>query len=140
MSINKIQDEIIEEFDLFDDWEDKYAYLIELGKKLPVLEENQKTDENKIKGCQSNVWVHSELNEDKLLFKGDSDAMIVKGLVSMLIRVLSNQKPEEIAESDLYFIDKIGMQQHLSMTRANGLASMIKQMKMYGLVYQSKLE
>jgi cysteine desulfuration protein SufE len=140
MSINKIQDEIIEEFDLFDDWEDKYAYLIELGKKLPVLEENQKTNENKIKGCQSNVWVHSELNEDKLLFKGDSDAMIVKGLVSMLIRVLSNQKPEEIAESDLYFIDKIGMQQHLSMTRANGLASMIKQMKMYGLVYQSKLE
>ncbi len=140
MSINKIQDEIIEEFDLFDNWEDKYAYLIELGKKLPALEENHKTDGNKIKGCQSNVWIHSQLQDDKLIFRGDSDAIIVKGLVSTLIRVLSEQNPAEIAQADLYFLDKIGMQQHLSMTRANGLASMIKQMKMYGIVYQSKLE
>lgn len=138
MSINKIQDEIIEEFELFDNWEDRYAYLIELGKKLPEMEESYKTDEYKIKGCQSNVWIHTKLEEDKIIFRGDSDALIVKGLVSILIRVLSAQNPAEVAEADLYFLEKIGMQQHLSMTRANGLASMIKQMKMYGLAYQHK--
>ncbi len=140
MSINEIQDEIIEEFELFDNWEDRYAYLIELGKKLPELEASYKTDEYKIKGCQSNVWIHTHLDSDKVIFRGDSDALIVKGLVSILIRVLSAQNPAEVAEADLYFLEKIGMQQHLSMTRANGLASMIKQMKMYGFAYQSKAE
>lgn len=140
MTIQEIQDEIIEDFSLFDNWEDKYAYLIELGKKLPVLEEKYKIEENKIKGCQSNVWLHTYLQDGRLMFEGDSDAVIVKGLVSMLIKVLSNHSPETIARADLYFIDKIGMKQHLSMTRANGLVAMIKQMKLYGLVYHSKTE
>ncbi len=140
MSINEIQNEIIEEFELFDNWEDRYAYLIELGKKLPELEASYKTDEYKIKGCQSNVWIHTNLEDNKIIFQGDSDALIVKGLVSILIRVLSAQKPTEVAEADLYLLEKIGMQQHLSMTRANGLVAMIKQMKMYGFAYQGKTE
>jgi cysteine desulfuration protein SufE len=141
MLINEIQDEIIEDFDLFDNWDDKYAYIIELGKKLAPLADEFKIEANKIKGCQSQVWLHPHLNEEnKVIFEADSDAVIVKGLVSMLIKVLSNQKPEDIAQCELYFIDKIGMKQHLSMTRANGLASMIKQMKMYALAYQSSLQ
>ncbi len=140
MSIPEIQDEIVEEFSLFDNWEDKYMYIIELGKKLAPLSEDHKIDENKIKGCQSNVWMHAQLEEGKVKFDADSDALIVKGLVSLLIRVLSEQNPANIAQSDLGFIDKIGMKQHLSMTRANGLMAMIKQMKLYALAFQSQLK
>lgn len=139
MTINEIQDQIIEEFELFDDWTDKYEYIIEMGKKLPNLDAQFKVDENKIKGCQSNVWLTSEMKENKLNFFADSDAVIVKGLVSMLIRVLSGHLPDEIANADLYFIDKIGMTQHLAQTRSNGLLSMVKQMKFYGLAYNAKM-
>ncbi len=139
MKIQEIQDQIIEDFTLFDNWEDKYAYIIEMGKKLDPLDESHKTDENIVKGCQSQVWLHTDFQDDKVIFAGDSDAVIVKGLISMLIQVLSEQSPEDIAQADLYFIEKIGLKQYLSMTRANGLASMIKQMKLYGLVYQSKV-
>lgn len=138
MTINEIQDEIISDFELFDTWDDKYAYLIEMGKKLPALAEEYKTESNKIKGCQSNVWLHTNLKDNHLIFEGDSDAMIVRGLVSMLIKVFSGQNPEEIAQTDLYFMDKIGLKQHLSMTRANGLSAMVKQMKLYALAYQVK--
>jgi cysteine desulfuration protein SufE len=137
-SINEIQDQIIDDFSLFDEWDDKYAYIIELGKKLPVLGEEFKTDTYKIKGCQSQVWMHSTLKDGKVYFEGDSDAMIVKGLVALLIKTLSGQPAAEVANSDLYFIDKIGMKQHLSMTRSNGLASMVKQMKLYALAYQTQ--
>jgi cysteine desulfuration protein SufE len=136
MSINEIQNEIIEEFELFDEWEDRYAHLIELGKKLPHMAEELKTDERKVKGCQSSVWLYPTLENNQIIFQADSDAMIVKGLVSLLVRTLSCQTPEAIAQSDLYMFEKIGMTQHLSMTRANGLASMIKQMKMYALALQ----
>lgn len=140
MTINEEQDNIIDEFSLFDDWTDKYEYIIDIGKKLPHLPDQYKTDENKIKGCQSNVWLNAHLdNQNNLVFEADSDAMIVKGLISMLVRVLSNHHPEEIAKADLYFIDQIGMSQHLAQTRSNGLASMVKQMKMYALAYQTKL-
>jgi cysteine desulfuration protein SufE len=139
MTINEIQDQIIEEFELFDDWTDKYEYIIEMGKKLPNLDAQFKVDENKIRGCQSNVWLTSEMKEKKLNFFADSDAVIVKGLVSMLIRVLSGHLPDEIANADLYFIDKIGMTQHLAQTRSNGLLSMVKQMKFYGLAYNAKM-
>ena len=139
MTIQEIQDEIIDDFSLFDTWEDKYGYIIEMGKKLSPLGEEHKTDDNKIKGCQSNVWLHTFLDKGQLVFEGDSDSIIVKGLVSLLIRVLSGHSPEHIAFTELYFIDKIGMKQHLSMTRANGLAAMIKQMKLYGVAYQSKV-
>jgi cysteine desulfuration protein SufE len=140
MTINQIQDEIIEEFALFDDWTDKYEYIIDIGKKLPPLSPEYKTEENKIKGCQSQVWLQAQMNGDKLQFAGDSDAVIVKGLIGLLIRVLSNQKPEDIAKANLYFIDNIGMSQHLAQTRSNGLASMVKQMKLYGIAYQAKQE
>ncbi|MDO1445275.1 SufE family protein [Rhodocytophaga aerolata] len=140
MTINQIQDEIIEEFALFDDWTDKYEYIIDIGKKLPPLSSEYKTEENKIKGCQSQVWLHAHMDGDKLLFEGDSDAVIVKGLIGLLIRVLSGQKPEDIAKATLYFIDKIGMSQHLAQTRSNGLASMVKQMKLYGIAFQAKQE
>lgn len=139
MTTNEIQDQIIEEFELFEDWTDKYEYIIEMGKKLPGLDAEFKVDENKIKGCQSNVWLTSELKDDKLNFFADSDAVIVKGLVSMLIRVLSGHVPDDIANADLYFIDKIGMTQHLAQTRSNGLLSMVKQMKFYGLAYKAKM-
>ena len=137
-SIKEVQDQIIEEFGLFDDWTDKYEYIIEMGKKLPVLDVNFKLDENKIKGCQSNVWLHSQLKDDKVYFEADSDAVIVKGLISMLVRVLSGHSPNEIFATDLYFIDKIGMTQHLAKTRSNGLLSMVKKMKFYALAYQAK--
>ncbi|MDX2306149.1 MAG: SufE family protein [Microscillaceae bacterium] len=139
MTIQEIQNEIINDFSLFDNWEDKYAYIIELGKQLPTLAESHKTDLNKIKGCQSNVWLITRMENNRVVFEGDSDALIVKGLISMLIKVLSNQKPEDISQADLFFIDQIGMKQQLSMTRANGLASMIKQMKLYALAYQSQM-
>lgn len=138
MTINETQDEIIEEFELFDDWADKYEYIIDLGKKLKGLPEEQKTEDNIIKGCQSRVWLNARKEDESLVFDADSEAIIVKGLVNMLIRVLSGHTPKEIAESDLYFMDKIGMSSHLAQTRSNGLASMVKQMKNYALVYALK--
>lgn len=135
MSINDVQNQIISDFELFDDWDDKYAYIIELGKKMPPMPETYKTDDNIVKGCQSKVWLHAYNQDNKVFFLGDSDALIVKGLVSLLTMVLSGKKAEDIAQSDLFFLEKIGLQQHLSMTRANGLAAMIKQMKTYGLAF-----
>jgi cysteine desulfuration protein SufE len=137
MTINESQDEIIEEFELFDDWADKYEYIIDLGKKLKGLPEEQKTEDNIIKGCQSRVWLNARKDEEKLIFEADSEAIIVKGLVNMLIRVLSGHTPQEIAKADLYFMEKIGMSQHLAQTRSNGLASMVKQMKNYAIAYGS---
>ncbi len=138
MTINEIQDEIIEEFDLFDDWEGKYEYIIDLGKKLTKLADEHKTEDNIIKGCQSTVWLHAHMNEGKLIFEADSEAIIVKGLVSMLVKVLTNHTPEEIMNADLYFIEKVGLASHLAQTRSNGLASMVKQMKAYAVAYQAK--
>lgn len=137
-TINEIQDQIIEDFDLFDEWDEKYAYIIDLGKKLPGIDAKYKVEENIIKGCQSLVWMISSYKDGKVTFEGESDAIIVKGLVALLLKVLSGQPAEDIAKSDMYFINKIGMQQHLSMTRSNGLASMVKQMKMHAIAYQSK--
>ncbi|GAB2776326.1 SufE family protein [Rhabdobacter roseus] len=137
MSINEIQDELISDFELFDDWESKYEYIIDLGKQLPPLEEQYKTEENIIKGCQSRVWLHTYLEGDKLHFAADSDAIIVRGLVSMLVKVLSGHTPEAIAKADLYFLERIGLHQHLAQTRSNGLASMVKQMKHYAIAYQA---
>ena len=124
-TINQTQDELIEEFGLFEDWADKYEYLIDLGKKLAPMPEEFKTEENVIKGCQSKVWLHAEKQGDQILFFADSEAIIVKGMISMLIRVLSNHTPAEIMQSDLYFIDQIGMSQHLAQTRSNGLVAMV---------------
>jgi len=134
-SIAEIQNEIVEEFELFDDWTDRYEYIIDLGKKNPPLPEKFKIEDNIIKGCQSQVWLVSAFENGIVHFQADSDAIIVKGLVSLLIRVLSGQKPEEISGADLFFIDKIGMTNHLAQTRSNGLLSMVKQMKFYGLAY-----
>jgi cysteine desulfuration protein SufE len=138
MTINESQDEIIEEFELFDDWADKYEYIIDLGKKLKGLPEEQKTEDNIIKGCQSRVWLNARKEDESLIFEADSEAIIVKGLVNMLIRVLSGHTPQDIAKADLYFMDKIGMSQHLAQTRSNGLASMVKQMKNYAIAYSLK--
>ncbi|MEE9361773.1 MAG: SufE family protein [Cellulophaga sp.] len=139
MSIKEIQDEIVEEFSMFDDWMQRYEYMIDLGKSLPLIEEQYKIEGNIIKGCQSKVWVHAELKEDKLVFTSDSDAIITKGIIAILIRVFSNQKPMDIIESDTNFIDEIGLKEHLSPTRANGLVSMIKQLKLYAIAYQTQL-
>ena len=136
-TINQTQDELIEEFGLFEDWADKYEYLIDLGKKLKPMPEEFKTEENVIKGCQSKVWLHAEKQGDQILFFADSEAIIVKGMISMLIRVLSNHTPAEIMQSDLYFIDQIGMSQHLAQTRSNGLVAMVKQMKNYAVVFNT---
>ena len=138
MTINEIQDEIIEEFGLFDDWADKYEYIIDLGKKLKGLPDSQKTEENIIKGCQSRVWLSAHMADDKLIFEADSEAVIVKGLVNMLIRILSGHTPEAISQADLYFLERVGLQQHLAQTRSNGLASMVKQMKLYALAMQAQ--
>jgi cysteine desulfuration protein SufE len=137
-SITAIEDEIVEEFSLFDNWEDKYEYLIDMGRKLPKLEDDNKKDENKIRGCQSTVWMVSEYKDGKIFYKADSDAMIVKGLISMLIRVFSGQKPSDIIAADMKFIDEIGMSTHLAQTRSNGLRSMIKQMKLDAMAWASK--
>lgn len=138
MTINEIQDEIIEEFSSIDDWMDKYSYLIELSENLPKFEENRKTERNLIEGCQSRVWIDAELDKEGMIhFFADSDAILVKGLVALLLRVLDNKSPKEILDSQLYFIDKIGMKENLSPTRANGLVSMIKQMKLFALAYQN---
>lgn len=138
MGINEVQDEIVEEFLLFDDWMDKYNYLIELSEDIPEFEQGKKTPSNLIEGCQSRVWIDAELNEDgSIHFMAESDAILVKGLVALLLRVFDNRTPEEILTTDLYFIDKIGMKENLSPTRANGLVSMIKQIKMYALAFQN---
>ena len=137
MTINEAQDELIEDFELFDEWESKYEYIIDLGKQFPPLEEQYKTEENIIKGCQSRVWLNAYMDGDLLKFEADSDAIIVRGLVSMLVKVLSGHTPEEIATSELYFMEKIGLHQHLAQTRSNGLVSMLKQMRTYGLAYQA---
>ncbi|MCH4822646.1 SufE family protein [Gramella lutea] len=139
MTIQEKQQEVIDEFSMFDDWMQRYEYMIELGKSLPLIDEKYKIDENLIKGCQSRVWVHAELEGDKLVFTADSDAIITKGIVAILIRVFSNQHPSEIIEADTKFIDEIGLKEHLSPTRANGLVSMIKQLKMYAVAYQTQL-
>jgi cysteine desulfuration protein SufE len=128
-TIQEIEDEIVSEFEMFTDWSDKYEYIIELGKKLPLIDAKYKTDENKVLGCQSQVWLHSDLIDGRLIFSADSDAIITKGLIGLLIRVLSDKKPEDIVYSKLDFIEKIGMKEHLSSTRANGLVSMINHMK-----------
>ncbi len=134
-SIAEIEDEIVDDFSLFDTWDEKYEYIIDMGKKLKPLEDEHKKDENKIKGCQSTVWMVSELKDGKVFYRAESDAVIVKGLVSMLIRVLSGHAPKEIIDAKLDFIDKIGMKQHLAQTRSNGLLSMVKQMKLDATVY-----
>ena len=136
-TINQTQDELIEEFGLFEDWADKYEYLIDLGKKLAPMPDEFKTEENVIKGCQSKVWLHAEKQGDQVLFFADSEAIIVKGMISMLIRVLSNHTPADIMQADLYFIDQIGMSQHLAQTRSNGLVAMVKQMKNYAVVFST---
>ena len=136
--IKKIQDEIIGEFEMFNDWVEKYEYLIDIGKTLPVLNEKFKTSENIIKGCQSRVWLHAFLKEDKILYEADSDAIMTKGIISLLIRVFSNQKPKDVVNSSLVFIEKIGLSEQLSLTRRNGLLSMIKQMKIYAIAYENK--
>ena len=133
MSINEIQDEIIEEFAFFDDWMEKYEYIIDLGKSLPLIDAKYKDAEHLIKGCQSQVWLHANNAGSKIDFTADSDAIITKGIIALLVRVLSGQSAKAIAESDLYFIDKIGLKEHLSPTRSNGLVSMVKQMKLYGV-------
>jgi cysteine desulfuration protein SufE len=138
-TIHNIQEDIIEEFAVFDDWMDRYNYLIDLSKDLPVIDNKFKASENLIKGCQSRVWLNGELIDGKVVFSADSDAIITKGIIALLIRVLSNRTPEEILETDLYFIDKIGLKENLSPTRANGLVSMIKQMRMYALAFQAKM-
>jgi cysteine desulfuration protein SufE len=138
MTIHQIQDEIITDFEFFGDWMDKYEYIIQLGKELPMIDEQYKTEENLIKGCQSRVWMHAEIRDGKLFFTADSDAIITKGLVSLVIKVLSGQTPKDIVDANLYFVDAIGLSSHLSPTRSNGLLSMIKQIKLYALAYQAK--
>ncbi len=139
MTIEKIQKELIDEFALFDDWMDKYQHLIELGKSLPLIAQASKTDDKLIKGCQSKVWLNSQMVNDDVVFTADSDAIITKGLIAILIRVFSHQSPESIVQADTNFIDEIGLKEHLSPTRANGLVSMIKQMKLYAVAYQAQL-
>ncbi|HEX2395783.1 MAG TPA: SufE family protein [Bacteroidales bacterium] len=137
-NLSDIQEEIVAEFGIYDDWMDKYNYLIELSKDLPVINDKQKIKENLISGCQSKVWLNAEYNDGHVIFTADSDAIITKGIVALLIRVLSDRTPKEIMDADLYFIDKIGLRQNLSPTRSNGLLSMVKQMRLYALAYQTK--
>lgn len=139
MKIKEIQEEIIDEFSFFDDWMQRYEHMISLGKSVPLINEKYKTEEYLIKGCQSKVWVFPEFKDGKVLFSADSDAIITKGIVALLLRVFSNQTPEDILNADTSFIDEIGLKEHLSPTRANGLVSMIKQLKLYALAYQSQL-
>jgi cysteine desulfuration protein SufE len=138
MKIKAIQDEIVEEFSMFDDWMERYEYIIELGKKLPLIKEEFKTEDNIIKGCQSKVWLKGEQNDATIVFTADSDAILTKGIIAILIRTFSNQKAVDILAADLDFIDEIGLKEHLSPTRANGLVSMIKNIKMYALAFDAK--
>ena len=140
MKIEEIENEIIEEFSGFDDWMDKYNYIIEFGKSLPLIEEKYKTKSNLIEGCQSQVWLNAELENNKIIFKADSDAIITKGIVGLLIRTLSDQTPDDILNAKIEFVDKIGLKEHLSPTRSNGLTAMIKQMKLYALAFKTKME
>jgi cysteine desulfuration protein SufE len=139
-SIKDTEDAIVEEFSFFDEWDEKYSYIIDLGRMLAPLNEKYRTEANKIKGCQSQVWLNSYLDGNLVIFEADSDATIVKGLASLMVRVLSGHTPEEIVNTELSFIERIGMTQHLSPTRSNGLASMVKQMKLHALAYKSKIE
>lgn len=138
MTINELQDNVIEEFSAFDDWMDKYALLIDLGNSLAPLPEKYKTENNLIEGCQSRVWLQADYTDGKVVFQGESDAVIVKGIVSLLINVLSGHTPREILDADLYFIEKIGLKEHLSPTRSNGLVAMLKQMRMYALAFSTR--
>lgn len=137
MKIETIQADLIDEFSMFDDWMERYEYLIELGRSLPIIDQQYKLDENIIKGCQSKVWLYSEMNHTKIDFTADSDAILTKGLVALLLRVFSNQTPEDILKADTLFIDEIGLKEHLSPTRANGLVSMLKQIKLYAIAQQA---
>ncbi|MHB0753639.1 SufE family protein [Polaribacter sp. M15] len=139
MTIKEIQEEIIDEFSMFDDWMERYEYIIELGKSLPIIDDAYKLDENLIKGCQSKVWLYSELENDTIKYTADSDAILTKGIVALLLRVFSGQKPSDILSAETNFIDEIGLKEHLSPTRANGLVSMVKQIKMYAIAQQTKL-
>jgi cysteine desulfuration protein SufE len=138
MTIQEIQDEIVDEFSMFDDWMQRYEYIIDLGKSLPLIDEQFKTEDNIIKGCQSKVWVHAEKQGEKVVFTSDSDAILTKGIIAILIRAFSNQKAADILEANTDFIDKIGLKEHLSPTRANGLVSMVKKIKMYALGFNAK--
>ena len=140
MTISELQEQVVSEFSLFDDWMDKYNYLIEMGKSIPVIGENYKTDQYVITGCQSKVWLHAETRNGKIFFSADSDAIITKGIVNLLIRVLSGHTPDEILNADMDFIEKIGLREHLSPTRSNGLTSMVKQMKLYAMAFKTKSE
>jgi cysteine desulfuration protein SufE len=140
MTIAAIQEELIDEFSMFDDWMQRYEYMIDLGKSLPIIDQNLKTDDLIIKGCQSKVWLNATLENDKIVFTADSDAIITKGIIAILIRVFSNQKPADILAANTDFIDDIGLKEHLSPTRANGLVSMIKQLKLYAVAYQTQLK
>ena len=139
MTIEEVQNDIIDEFSMFEDWEERYQYMIDLGKTLPLIEDQYKTDDNIIRGCQSKVWVHANMQDDKVNFTADSDAIITKGIIAILIRAFSNQHPNAIIEAKTDFIDEIGLKEHLSPTRANGLVSMIKQIKLYAIAYQTQL-
>ncbi|AJH13266.1 SufE family protein [Myroides profundi] len=138
MTIKEIQEEIIDDFSMFDDWMQRYEYIIELGKSLPLIDPQYQVEENLIKGCQSQVWLYAELQDGKVVFTANSDAILTKGIIAILIRVFSGQRTEDILNADMSFIDEIGLKEHLSPTRANGLVSMIKQIKMYALAYQAK--
>ena len=138
MIIKEIEEEIIDEFAMFDDWMERYEYIIEIGKSLPLIDATNKTDQNLIKGCQSKVWIHADFDNDKVQFTADSDAILTKGIIALLLRVYSDQNPKDILDSDTLFIDEIGLKEHLSPTRANGLVSMIKQLKLYALAFQVK--
>lgn len=137
-TINEVQDEIIEEFSMFDDWMDRYGLLIELGNSLDKLDEKYKVENNLIEGCQSRVWLHADYVDGKIVFKAESDAVIVKGIIALLIKVLSNRTPDEIINTDLYFVERIGLKEHLSPTRSNGLVSMIKQIRFYAMAFKAK--
>ena len=138
MIIKEIEEEIIDEFAMFDDWMERYEYIIEIGKSLPLIDATNKTDQNLIKGCQSKVWIHADFDNDKVQFTADSDAILTKGIIALLLRVYSGQNPKDILDSNTLFIDEIGLKEHLSPTRANGLVSMIKQLKLYALAFQVK--
>jgi cysteine desulfuration protein SufE len=138
-SIQEIQEEIVDEFSMFDDWMQRYEYMIDLGKSLPLIDESLKTEDRIIKGCQSKVWVNADLENDKIVFTADSDAIITKGIIAILIRAWSGQKPVDVIAANTDFIDQIGLKEHLSPTRANGLVSMIKQLKMYAVAYQTQI-
>ena len=139
MDIETIKADLVDEFSMFEDWMERYEYMIELGKSLPLVSPKFKTEDNIIKGCQSKVWLHADIENDKIMFSADSDAIITKGIIAILIRVFSNQSPDVILKTNTYFIDEIGLKEHLSPTRANGLVSMVKKIKMYALAYQTQI-